>query len=121
LPFFENERGNVRFCFTGFLLNNLKSDFTVPTGKFEQRSTAFRTLNFLRRHKGEVSYAEKGKFKLSDLNLDFTFDCGDIGIFNLHFGVRKDGIIRFFASKGNIFAKVQDPVFLIPFPQVFGN
>jgi FkbM family methyltransferase len=80
------------------------------------RSTAFKILNFLKRHKGEVSYAEKGKFKLRELNLEFVFDYTDINILNSYFGAKSDGIIRFFTSDGNFFAKVHDLVFLIPFP-----
>jgi len=115
--FFKDEREMYDFVLrVGFLLNNLNLDFTVLTGKFEQRSTAFRTLNFLRRHKGEVSYAEKGKFTLRELNLDFEFDFKDIGILNSYFGAKKDGIIHFFSSNSKIFAQVHGLVFLIPFP-----
>lgn len=100
----------------GFLLNNFNLDFTVLTGKFEQRSTAFKILNFLRRHKEDVSYIEEGKFKLRELNLDFEFDYKDIGILNSYFGAKKDGIIHFFSSNGKILAQVHGLVFLIPFP-----
>jgi hypothetical protein len=107
---------------TGFRLNSLNFDFTILTGKlgqterFEPYSTVFKILNFLSKHKGEVSYAEKGKFKLRELNLDFVFDYTDINILNSYFGAKSDGIIRFFTSDGNFFAKVHDLVFLIPFP-----
>lgn len=99
----------------GFLLNNFNFDFTVLTGKFE-RYTAFKILNFLRRHNEDVSYIEEGKFKLRELNLDFEFDYKDIGILNSYFRAKNDGVIHFFALNGRIFAEVQDLVFLIPFP-----
>ena len=73
-------------------------------------------MNFLRRHKGEVSYAGKEKFTLSELNLDFEFDFKDIGILNSYFGAKKDGTIHFFSSNGKIFAQVHGLIFLIPFP-----
>jgi FkbM family methyltransferase len=107
---------------TGFLLNSLNFDFTVLTGRLEQAerfepySTVFRILNFLKRHKGEVSYAEKGKFKLRELDENFVFGYKDIDILNSYFGAKKEGKIRFFTSNGNFFAKVQNLVFLIPFP-----
>ena len=100
----------------GFLLNNLEIDFTGLTRKLETRSTASRILNFLRSHKGEVSYAGKAKFILSELNSDFEFDFKDIGILNSYFGAKKEGAIHFFSSNGRIFARVHGLVFLIPFP-----
>jgi FkbM family methyltransferase len=115
--FFKDERQMYDFVLRiGFLLNSLNLDFTVLTEKFEQRSFAFRILNFLSRHKGEVSYAEKGKFKLSELNLDFEFDFKDVGILNSYFGAKKDDKIHFFSSNRRIFAQVHGLVFLIPFP-----
>jgi hypothetical protein len=94
---------------TGFLLNNLKFDFTVLTRRFEQTgrfeqfepySNVFKTLNFLSKHKGEVSYSEKGKFKLRELNETFVLECKDIDILNSYFGEKRNGRIRFFASNG---------------------
>jgi FkbM family methyltransferase len=115
--FLKDEREINDFALRiGFLLNNLHLDFTVLTGRLEPYSTVFSILNFLRRHNKEVSYAKKGKFTLSELNLDFEFDFKDIGVLNSYFGAKKDGIIHFFSSNGKVFAKVHDLVFLIPFP-----
>lgn len=117
MVFFKDEREMYDLVLRiGFLLNNLDLDFTVLTRKFETRSTAFRLLNFLRSHKGAVSYAGKAKFTLSELNLDFEFDFKDIGILNSYFGAKKDGSIHFFASNGRIYAQVHGLVFIIPFP-----
>ena len=106
---------------TSFLLNKLNFDLTLLTRQFEFKRfelfcNVLKILNFVNLHKENISYFEKGKFKIVELQQNFVLDYRDIDVLNSYFGAKEDGRIGFFATKGNFFAKFQNLVFLIPFP-----
>jgi len=106
---------------TSFLLNKLNFDLTLLTRRFESQrfklfSNVLKILNFVNLHKENISYFEKGKFKIVELQQNFVLGYRDIDVLNSYFEAKEDGRICFFATKSNFFAKFQNLVFLIPFP-----
>jgi hypothetical protein len=95
------------------LLNEIKLSFAGKVPKKLLKSILlFRIIEFLHEYEMELIHVRGDLFKIPEL--DYIFSMENLNAVKLYFKERKR--IHFFNHKGNIYAKVKDFVFLLPFP-----
>jgi FkbM family methyltransferase len=100
----------------GCLLGNSKIELGSLSDKFGEDMSVFRVFDFAGRHGAQTSYAGDGMFRLKELGKDFLLKMEDIDLVDLFFSVKNNGKIDFFVSNDEVFAKIGNLFFLIPFP-----
>lgn len=97
------------------LLNELKLNLAnkIPK-KLLERTLLFQIIQYLHEYGNELIHLRGDWFKIPELGYVFSMKATDIDSLSLYFKEKKR--MHFFNRDGAIYAKVQDFVFLFPFP-----